>query len=289
VRPSFLYDPVVAAKTLGTLADAHAVDLPALRAVADLAGAGLYDLSGSLLGRTLDQVEKDKTDLGWTVAERRQVTLYARDLHHAVKSCWNSTKLAANDAQRDDALRCQFPAAESDALWRHGEAYDLDPLLMLGIMRQESVYRPWALSQVGAIGLVQVMPRTGGRVAALLGEPHYSPEQLEDPATNIRYGSFDLARLLDRFGGAFPLAVASYNGGPHNVSSWLRPWKHTDGTRWDIRMDDYVEQIPYTETRDYVKKVTGWYANYVALYGPAGSTVRIPGTISLDDPKVIDF
>ena len=131
-------------------------------------------------------------------------------------------------------------------------------------MRQESVYRQWALSPVGAIGLMQVMPRTGARVAALMGDPHYSPEQLEDPSTNVRYGVWYPSRLLDRFGGAFPLAVASYNGGPHNVSSWLRPWGA------NIRVDDYVEQIPYPETRDYVKKVTGYYVTYLALYGPPG-------------------
>jgi soluble lytic murein transglycosylase len=150
-------------------------------------------------------------------------------------------------------------------------------------MRHESVYRQWALSPVGAIGLMQIMPRTGSRVASLMGDRSYSPEILEEPATNVRYGTWYLGRLLDRFDGVYPLAVASYNGGPHNVSSWLEPWGPS------IRMDDYVEQIPYPETRGYVKKVTTYYATYLALYGDPGSRVEVPAWPRGDDPDVIDF
>jgi soluble lytic murein transglycosylase len=176
-----------------------------------------------------------------------------------------------------------YPTAEADALWRHGQRYDVDPLLALGLMRQESVYRQWALSPTGAIGLMQVMPRTGARIAARMGDPTYSPDVLEDPSTNVRYGVWYISQLLDRFDGAWPLAVASYNGGPHNVSAWLRPW----GDK--IRVDDFVEQIPYPETRDYVKKVTGWYMAYVALYGAPEDHVRIPMAVTGDDPSVVNF
>ncbi|MFZ5475653.1 MAG: transglycosylase SLT domain-containing protein [Myxococcota bacterium] len=282
-RRSFLYDPRAADELLGKLAEDHAERFPDLAAAVDLARAGVFDLSAPILGRAYDAIEQQDLDVGLDLAEWRQVFMFARDDHHTARFCWGAAKLASTEEQRLAALRCQFPAAHPDALWRHGMAYDVDPLLAMGLMRQESVYRQWALSPVGAMGLMQVMPRTGSRVAALMGDPHYSPEQLEDPATNVRYGVWYLSRLLDRFGGAFPLAVASYNGGPHNVSSWLRPWGET------IRMDDYVEQIPYPETRDYVKKVTGYYATYVALYGPADGHLRIPTNVRLDDPTVIDF
>ncbi len=287
VRASFLYTPATADTLLQKLARER-VELPELAAVRDLAWAGQFDLSGARLGRTMDALADAKRDLDLPVADARQVYLYARDLHHAVKTCWNAAKLGATPEQRDDALRCAFPAAESAALWQHGARFDLDPLLAMGIMRQESVFRPWALSQVGAIGLVQVMPKTGGRVAALLGDTHYSPEQLEDPATNLRYGTFYLGELMDRFGGAWPLAVASYNGGPHNVSSWLRPWRRADGAGFDVRVDDLVEAMPYPETRDYVKKVGGWYATFLSLYAP-GEDLHVPLEIPLDDPEVIDF
>jgi soluble lytic murein transglycosylase len=127
------------------------------------------------------------------------------------------------------------------------------------------------------------MPRTGARIAARMGDKTYSPDQLEDPSVNVRYGVWYLSMLLDRFGGAWPLAVASYNGGPHNVSSWLRPF----GDR--IRMDDFVEAMPYTETRDYVKKVTGYYMAYTQLYGAPQDQVRIPMQITKDDPEVVNF
>ncbi|MDP2314644.1 MAG: lytic transglycosylase domain-containing protein [Pseudomonadota bacterium] len=292
-RPSFLYDPAEGDKLLATLAEDHGVELPWAAAAADLARAGVYRHSAPLVARMYDAIEaaqgaSDPTSLALrtvslTVPEWRNVFLYVRDDHHAARFSWGASKLAANEDQRVQALRYAFPTAYVDALYRHGSAYGVDPLLALGLMRQESVYRQWALSPVGAIGLMQVMPRTGARVAALMGDPHYSPEQLEDPSTNVRYGVWYLSRLLDRFGGAFPLAVASYNGGPHNVSSWLRPWGA------DIRVDDYVEQIPYPETRDYVKKVTGYYATYLALYGPPGARVVVPDKVLKDDSAVINF
>jgi tetratricopeptide (TPR) repeat protein len=282
-RKSFLFDPGEADRLLRELAAKEAARFPDLEAAADLARVGIFDLSAPILGRTYDAVEQQDLDLGLDVAEWRQVFLFARDDHHAARFCWGATKLASTPEQRLAALRCAFPSAQADALWRHGMAYDVDPLLAMGLMRQESVYRQWALSPVGAIGLMQVMPRTGSRVAALMGDPHYSPEQLEDPATNVRYGVWYLSRLMERFGGAFPLAVASYNGGPHNVSSWLRPWGE------NIRMDDYVEQIPYPETRDYVKKVSGYYSTYVSLYGPDDARLRVPATVRKDDASVIDF
>jgi soluble lytic murein transglycosylase len=292
-QPSFLFDPAEADKLLLQLEREHGTTLKWAGAAADLARAGVYRHSAPLIARMYEEIEAaaGRTDarsvalrkVSLTVPEWRAIFLFARDDHHAARFSWGTTRLAQNEADRLAALRSAFPTAWVDALWRHGQRYDIDPLLALGLMRQESVYRQWALSPVGAIGLMQVMPRTGARVAALMGDPTYSPEQLEDPSTNVRYGVWYLSRLMERFGGAFPLAVASYNGGPHNVGSWLRPWGP------DIRVDDYVEQIPYTETRDYVKKVTGYYATYVALYGPAGARVVVPDRVTRDDASVINF
>ncbi|MDP2308421.1 MAG: transglycosylase SLT domain-containing protein [Pseudomonadota bacterium] len=292
-RPSFLYDPVAADKLLAELAEDQAAALPWAAAAADLARAGVYRHSAPLMARRYDEIEaaQGQSDprsvalhrVSFTISEWRNIFLFTRDDHHAARFSWGASKLASNEDQRIQALRYAFPTAQVDALYRHGERYGVDPLLAMGLMRQESVYRQWALSPVGAIGLMQVMPRTGARVAALMGDPHYSPEQLEDPSTNVRYGVWYLSRLLDRFGGAFPLAVASYNGGPHNVSSWLRPWGP------NIRVDDYVEQIPYPETRDYVKKVTGYYVTYLALYGPPGGRVVVPDKVMKDDSAVINF
>jgi soluble lytic murein transglycosylase-like protein len=89
--------------------------------------------------------------------------------------------------------------------------------------------------------------------------------------------------LMDRFDGVFPLAVASYNYGPHNVSAWL------SGTGQDMPIDAFVEIIPFRETRNYVKSVTGNYATYLALYAPEGTTLLLDPTPHGDDASVVDF
>ena len=288
-QPGFLFDPAEGDRLLTRLGAEHAAEFPWAAAAADLARAGNFDDAAPIVSHIYDALEaRDDggalyASLGLALSDWRQVAYFVRDDYHAARFSWGASRTASSDVERKVAISREFPTAQTDALHRHGQAYDVDPLLVLGLMRQESVYRQWALSPVGAIGLMQVMPRTGGRVAALMGDPHYSPEILEDPSTNVRYGTWYLGRLMDRFDGVFPLAIASYNGGPHNVSSWLRPW----GER--IRIDDFVEQIPYTESRDYVKKVTAYYATYVTLYGPEGAAVEVPWHPGRDDSSIIDF
>lgn len=288
-QPGFLFDPAEGDRLLTRLGAEHAAEFPWASAAADLARAGNFDDAAPIVSHIYDALEARNdggalyASLGLALDDWRQVAYFVRDDYHAARFSWGAARTATSDLERKVAISREFPTAQADALYRHGQAYNVDPLLVLGLMRQESVYRQWALSPVGAIGLMQVMPRTGGRVAALMGDPHYSPEILEDPSTNVRYGSWYLARLMDRFDGVFPLAIASYNGGPHNVSSWLRPWGE------HIRIDDFVEQIPYTESRDYVKKVTAYYATYVALYGPEGAAVDVPWHPRGDDSSIIDF
>lgn len=296
-QPGFLYDPAEGDRVLQQWAEKHGALFPWLGAAADLARAGNHDDAAPVVARFFDAVQQARDGLAdprdpataalagldLPLPECRAVAYFVRDHHHAARFSWGTTKLAANDAERRTALQRAFPTAEIDAIYRHGRSFGLDPFLVLGLMRQESVYRQWALSPVGAIGLMQVMPRTGARIAALLNEPRYAPDLLEDPVVNVRYGTWYLAQLMARFEGAFPLAVASYNGGPHNVGSWLRPWGST------IRMDDFVEQIPYPETRDYVKKVTGYYQAYVDLYGPPRARVLVPPTPRGDHPEIINF
>jgi soluble lytic murein transglycosylase len=105
---------------------------------------------------------------------------------------------------------------------------------------------------------------------------------LEDPLLSIRYGVHYLGLLMQRFDGVYPLAVASYNGGPFSVSAWRRAVP-------DLPMDAFVELIPFRETRDYVKKVSAGYAAYVHLYGPEGAWVAVPPKAQGDHPEVVDF
>lgn len=283
-----LLDPDAGARLLAALGKEHPTVFPDAQAAVDLARAGLFDLAAPLVARMYDAIDPAvggvaHPEITLSVSEWRQVFLFVRDHYHVARFSWGLHKGAATDELRRAAWRLTYPTAEADALWQHGERFDVDPLMALGLMRQESVYRQWALSPVGAIGLMQVMPRTGARIAARMGDATYSPDQLQDPSVNVRYGVWYLSMLLDRFGGAWPLAVASYNGGPHNVSSWLRPF----GER--IPMDDFVESMPYPETRDYVKKVTGYYMAYTHLYGAPEDRVRIPMRVTHDDADVVNF
>ncbi|MBM4365126.1 MAG: transglycosylase SLT domain-containing protein [Deltaproteobacteria bacterium] len=285
---SFLFDPAEGARLLDELQANHPDLFPDAQAASDLARAGAFDLAAPLVARMYDAIDPNvggtaRPEVTLDVGDWRQVFLLVRDHYHVARFSWGTHKIAATPDQKVAAWRLTFPTAEADPLWRHGQRYDVDPLLALGLMRQESVYRQWALSPVGAIGLMQVMPRTGARIAARMGDPTYSPEVLENPSTNVRYGMWYLGQLLDRFGGAWPLAVASYNGGPHNVSAWLRPWGD------QIPLEDFVEHIPYPETRDYVKKVGGYYVSYVALYGEPDDLVVVPGKVTRDDPTTVDF
>jgi soluble lytic murein transglycosylase len=88
---------------------------------------------------------------------------------------------------------------------------------------------------------------------------------------------------MKRFDNAYPLAIASYNGGPHNVSAWLQ------GTSADMPMDAFVEHIPFKETRGYVQSVSSHYATYLSLYAPEGTELTIPPHPGGDHPEVVDF
>jgi soluble lytic murein transglycosylase len=132
------------------------------------------------------------------------------------------------------------------------------PYLTLSVIRQESRFDPDALSYAGAMGLMQLMPATARQVAGELGEP-YDREALFDGAVNMRYGVTYLSKLLKKFDGNIPLAVASYNGGPHNVGTWLKQ-------KWTDRLDLFVELIPFGQTRNYVRRVTTSLIRYTYLY-----------------------
>jgi len=129
----------------------------------------------------------------------------------------------------------------------------LEPALALGIIRQESSFDTTTVSPVGARGLMQLMPGTATQVAQGLGLRGPLPNLTGDPALNIKLGSAYLRGLLGQYDGCIPLAVAAYNAGPNRVNEWL-------GTNGDprasgVEMLDWIEEIPFGETRNYVMRV----------------------------------
>jgi soluble lytic murein transglycosylase len=157
-------------------------------------------------------------------------------------------RLARGPANGPPALwRLAWPDAFPEALASARLPDGTDPALVRALMREESRYQPDAVSVTGALGLLQIMPDTGARLAREVGMADFAAPRLLEPLTNVRLGSTYLASLLRRFDGAVAPAVASYNAGPEAVAEWLAAGPRDE--------DEWVDAIPYAETRAYVKRV----------------------------------
>ncbi|MFN2548736.1 MAG: lytic transglycosylase domain-containing protein, partial [Myxococcales bacterium] len=141
----------------------------------------------------------------------------------------------------------------------------VDPYLLLAVMRRESLFKPDTRSAAGAVGLLQLLPATARRAAMVLGRPTLRDEELTEPATAIDLGAWYLAELLGRFGDP-AVALAAYNAGPRAAT----PWAAAGAGR---QLDEWVEDIPYRETRRYVKVVVGSWSAYRILAGGSSPTV----------------
>jgi soluble lytic murein transglycosylase len=141
----------------------------------------------------------------------------------------------------------------------------LDPDLALGIIRQESSFDPGTVSPVGARGLMQLMPATATLQGRKLGLAVPIVALTTDTALNLRLGSFYLRSLLDQFGGVEPYAIAAYNAGPGHIGEWIAAAGDPPNDGSD--MIDWIEQIPFGETRNYVQRVIENQVVYAALTG----------------------
>lgn len=139
--------------------------------------------------------------------------------------------------------------------------------LLLAIVRQESAFAPAAMSPVGARGLMQLMPATAKLVAGKLQLPFSLVRLSSDGLYNVTLGRSYIEKLLDEFGGSYPLAIAAYNAGPGRVREWLHDFGDPRGQ--DIGMVDWIEMIPFNETRAYVQRVL---ENLQIYRGQAGDT-----------------
>ena len=153
--------------------------------------------------------------------------------------------------------QCAYPRPFAAAVAELEARYALPRGLLHAVMRQESEFRADARSPVGAVGLMQLMPRTAERAAGELGL-EYQAERLEQGPYNLQLGAFYLRKLLDTFQQRVVLALAAYNAGPQAVSRWLEGGHNLDADLW-------VARIPYRETRGYVQRVTANWARYQYL------------------------
>ena len=156
-----------------------------------------------------------------------------------------------------EAVHLGFPLGLVDRAREKG-AGTADPFLVAAVAREESHFNPDAVSSVGALGLMQIMPSTGKGIARELGLDFESTSLLEAD-TSLKFGSWYLGQLLNRFNGDLALAVAGYNAGPNAAARWS---KTLPG-----ELDEFIESIPYDETRAYTKRVLRSYAEFVRLAG----------------------
>lgn len=156
-------------------------------------------------------------------------------------------------------LKRMYPVQNKRTVEYYSNEYGLDPLLVYSVIKVESKFNPYATSPKGAKGLMQITPSTGKYLAGLIGDKDYSDNILYENETNIKYGCYYLSKLLNDFEGDMVLALAAYNGGEGNVRRWLE--NHEGEEKFSI------EDIPFEETRSYVKKVNQNYSMYRFLYG----------------------
>jgi soluble lytic murein transglycosylase len=153
-----------------------------------------------------------------------------------------------------------FPKAYWTDLRKYSELNGLDPYLVASLIRQESEFNALALSHANAVGLMQLLPKTGKTVAKQVKLKGYSAPQLYTPAVNLQLGTRYFKDMVDKYNGQFEYALAAYNAGSDRVGDWLGQGHYRDP-------QEFVESIPFTETREYVQAILRNASVYRQLYG----------------------
>ncbi|MEI6669309.1 MAG: transglycosylase SLT domain-containing protein [Acidobacteriota bacterium] len=177
---------------------------------------------------------------------------------------------AGGDTIPDEVLKVLFPLDYWPLIRKYAAARELDPYLVAALIAQESTFDPNAKSAANAIGLMQIVPSTGRRYARVLGMRGFTVKQLTVPDVNIRIGTAIVAELIQRFGGE-PLALCGYNAGDTRAAQWA-------AKIGSLPRDEFVDDIPFPETQNYVRRILGTAEDYRRLYGrgDAASPPRPP-------------
>jgi peptidoglycan lytic transglycosylase len=161
-----------------------------------------------------------------------------------------------------------FPLVYWELVRTHANKYDLDPYVMAALINQESTFDPDIRSSANAWGLMQIVPSTGRRLARTLGSRRFSTASLTNPLTNIQLGMLYFSQLVRQFGGTY-YALASYNAGENRVARWK-------AERPGVDEDEFIDDIPFPETQNYVKRILGTAEDYRLLYGRDGGRPQSP-------------
>jgi len=162
------------------------------------------------------------------------------------------------EKQNEFVIKQIFPKEYWDYVSDDSRRSDLDPLLLLSVMKQESAFDYEAVSRSGAVGLLQMIPPTAEEVKIELNSKAEIPQDLFDPGTNIKFCAHYLANMIKKFNGSIPLALAAYNAGPKRITMFMN-------ARGPLT-DTWVDELPWSEPSFYVKSILKNYLVYRMLY-----------------------
>ncbi len=226
------------------LADTFPADSPHIAKARLVANAGLNDYIAQ-------ELAADPDSDSWGALAEAQLYASFGESYRAMRSLKRALPYATSAPINSIPLaywRILFPEAWWDTIKTESAKNGLDPYLVASLIRQESEFNPSAISYANAYGLMQLLPSVGKSLAREEGMSHFETYQLLDPETNIRLGTRYLRHMIDRFGGVQEYALAAYNAGEERVSDWQAAGPYHG-------IDEFVESIPFTQTRDYVQGI----------------------------------
>jgi soluble lytic murein transglycosylase len=172
--------------------------------------------------------------------------------------------LTAGGQLPPEMLQVIYPLTYWDSIRRHSASHGLDPYLVAALIAQESTFDAGIKSVANAWGLMQLVPATGRRLAKSVGIRNFTTASLTNPETNIRLGTLYFSQLVEQFGGTY-YALASYNAGESRIVRWK-------AERPGLAEDEFIDDIPFPETQNYVKRILGTAEDYRLLYGSGAGT-----------------
>ena len=226
--------------------------------IEQLLAAGMYDEAAGELKR-LQASGQGSPLIDATIAYALNRQGKLRPAITAMRRAYPQFMAEGGEALPREILTVIFPIDYWELIQTHAVAKQLDPFLIAALVAQESTFQADIRSSADAWGLMQIIPATGRRYASSMGIKPFSTGRLTDPDTNVRIGTTYFSELLRQFGDTAP-ALAAYNAGEHRVVKWL-------AERPGLDRDEFIDDIPFPETQNYVKRILGTAEDYRILYG----------------------
>jgi soluble lytic murein transglycosylase len=236
------------------LVDNFPVDSPHLAKARLLANAGLNEYIAA-------EIKADPDSDSWSALAEAQIYANYGETYRALRALKRALPYATTASIDSIPLaywHILYPEPYWDTIRAESAKNNLDPYMVASLIRQESEFDPSVISYANAYGLMQLLPSVGKAMAREEGLSHFQTFQLLDPEINIRLGTRYLRQMLDHFGGVEEYALAAYNAGDNRVTDWQSAGPYQG-------LDEFVESIPFTQTREYVEAIERNQETYKAI------------------------